>query len=90
MNSTKDKIIEISALKINNGAIIDEFNTFINPQVSIPEDISKLTNITNDDVKCSPTIADILETFLEFIGDSVLVAHNAEFDVGFLKINAKK
>ena len=85
-----EKITEIGAIKIKNGEIIDTFETFVNPQKPIPYEVVKVTNITDDMVKDAPTIEQILPKFLEFIGDSVLVAHNADFDIGFTKYNAEK
>ena len=80
----KDKIIEIGAVKIQNGEIIDSFSTFINPQIPIPYEITKLTSITDEMVMGSPTIEYVLPTFVEFIKGCYLVAHNASFDVGFV------
>lgn len=86
-SSKYDKIIEIGAVKIKNGNIIDSFSTFVNPEIKIPYNITELTSITNENVKDSDTINDILPKFLEFIGDSILVAHNANFDVSFINKN---
>lgn len=85
-----EKITEIGAMKIKNGEIIDTFETFVNPEKPIPYQVVQVTNITDDMVKDAPTIEEILPKFLEFIGDSVLVAHNADFDMGFTKYNAEK
>ncbi len=85
-----EKITELGAVKYKNGEIIDRFECFVNPEKLIPEEVIKITNITNDMVKDAQTIKEILPKFLEFIGDSVIVAHNADFDVGFIKYNAEK
>ncbi len=83
------KIIEIGAVKIVNGEKAGEFSKFINPEIPIPYEITKLTSITDDMVMDEPGIESILPEFLEFVGDSVLVAHNASFDVGFIRKFAK-
>ncbi len=88
-SAIKDKIIEIGAVKIIKGEITDTFSTFVNPQRPIPFQIQKLTTITDDMVMDQRTIDEILPEFLAFIGDSVLVAHNASFDVGFLEQNCR-
>lgn len=82
--SNIDKIIEIGAVKIKNGKVIDKYSVLINPKIEIPEHITKLTNITNSMVSTKDTIADVLPLFMEFVGEAVLVAHNISFDLGFL------
>ena len=86
-SSIKDKIIEIGAVKVENGVITDKFSTFVNPKVPIPFEITNLTGITDDMVMEAPDIETILPQFLEFVGDAVLVAHNASFDVSFIEQN---
>ncbi len=83
-----EKITEIGIMKVKNHEVIDEFSTFVNPEKPIPQRVVEVTNITDEMVKDAPTIEEILPKALEFIGDSVLVAHNADFDIGFLKYNA--
>ncbi len=88
-SSIKDKIIEIGAVKVENGVITDKFSTFVNPKVPIPFEITNLTGITDDMVMEAPDIETILPQFLKFVGDAVLVAHNASFDVSFIEQNCR-
>ncbi len=88
-SAIKDKIIEIGAVKVVNGKIVDKFSTFVNPERPIPFEITKLTSITDDMVMEYPNIEVILPQFLEFAKDAVLVAHNASFDVGFIEQNCR-
>lgn len=74
-------------MKVRNGEVIDELSTFVNPEKPIPQRVVEVTNITDDMVKDAPKIEEILPKVIEFVGDSVLVAHNADFDIGFLKYN---
>ncbi|MGB4659796.1 MAG: PolC-type DNA polymerase III, partial [Mobilitalea sp.] len=89
-SQTNDRIIEIGAVKILNGEIIDKYSTFVNPEVPIPYEIEQLTNITDEMVLEAPTIETILPEFLAFCEGSSLVAHNASFDVGFIQKNADR
>ena len=86
-SAAEDRIIEIGAVKITDGAIVDRFSTFVNPEVPIPFEIQQLTHITDDMVLEAPKIEEALPTFLDFVGESALVAHNAGFDVGFIEQN---
>ena len=88
-SSKNDKIIEIGAVKLKNGEIVDTFSTFVDPKVNIPYKITELTSITQNMVNGEPTIEEVLPKFMDFVGDSVLVAHNASFDVGFIKKNLR-
>ena len=83
-----EKITEVGIMKIKNGEVIDSFETFVNPEKPIPPKVVEVTNITDDMVKDAPKIEEVFPKILEFVGDSVLVAHNADFDIGFLKHNA--
>ncbi len=88
LDKNTDAIIEIGAVKIKNGEIIEKFDTFVNPERYISYDITKLTGISNEDVEGAPTIDKALVDFKNFIGDSLLIAHNASFDMGFIRTNA--
>ncbi|WP_183545429.1 DEDD exonuclease domain-containing protein [Nocardioides albus] len=83
-------ITEIGAVKVRGGEVLGEFQTLVNPHTGIPPSIAVLTGITNSMVASSPTIESVLPAFLEFAEGCVLVAHNAPFDVGFLKHFAAK
>lgn len=85
----KNKIIEIGAVKIKAGKEIDRFSTFINPDVPIPFDIEKLTGIRDEMVITADRVETVLPKFLEFCGNAVMVAHNASFDMSFIKHNAE-
>lgn len=78
-------ITEFGAVKVSGGEVLGEFQTLVNPQAHIPPLISVLTGITDAMVATSPTLGEVLPSFLEFSRGAVLVAHNARFDVGFLK-----
>ncbi|HPF29241.1 MAG TPA: exonuclease domain-containing protein, partial [Lachnospiraceae bacterium] len=86
--ATKHKIIEIGAVRVENGVITQRFSEFVNPKVPIPLEIEKLTGIDDSMVMEAPVIDEILPRFLEFCKDCVMVAHNADFDMGFIKHNA--
>ena len=88
-SATTEKITEVGIMKIKNGKVLDEFSCFVNPEKHIPQRVSEVTNITDDMVADSETIDKVFPKILDFIKDSVLVAHNAPFDMGFLKQNAK-
>lgn len=83
-----EKITEIGVMKIKNGEVLEEFSCFVNPEKSIPQQVVEVTNITDEMVKDAETIDKVMPKLLEFLGDSILVAHNADFDIGFLKYNA--
>ena len=85
----KDRIIEIGAVKVTDGKIVDKFSTFINPDVPIPFEIEKLTGINDSMVMDAPMIDKALPEFLEFCEGSAVVAHNAGFDTSFIAQNAK-
>ena len=90
LSKEKEMITEIGAVKVADGKIIERFSTFVNPQRPISAEITKLTGITDDMVKDAPTIENVLPEFLKFCEDTVLVAHNASFDTGFIRIAAER
>ena len=86
----KNRIIEIGAVKIYEGKIIDRFSSFVNPDVPIPYRIEKLTGISDKMVLAAPMVESVLPKFMDFIEDTILVAHNAAFDISFIKENCKR
>ena len=87
-SAVNEKITEVGIMRVKEGKVIDEFSCFVNPEKHIPERVTEVTNITDDMVKDAETIDKVFPKILEFIKGSVLVAHNAPFDMGFLKQNA--
>ena len=86
-NPSVNKIIEIGAVKVENGTITGHFSKFVNPQIPIPFEIENLTGINDSMVMDAGTIEEVLPEFMEFCGHSVMVAHNADFDMSFIKHN---
>ena len=86
----KNKIIEIGAVKVERGAITERFSTFVNPEVPIPFHIEELTSIRDDMVMDAQKIEEILPRFLEFCEGAIMVAHNAEFDMSFIRKNCER
>ncbi len=84
------KITEIGAVKIRGTEVIERYNTFVNPECPIPEEVVKLTSITDEMVADARTIDAVLPEFMEFVGDRLMIAHNAEFDTGFIRVAAKQ
>ena len=83
-NVNYGKIIEVAAIKVRDGKIVDRFESLINPQMKIPKKIQEVTHITDEMVKFSPTYEEILPKFFEFCGNMVVVGHNVAFDIRFL------
>lgn len=90
LNSHTNEIIEIGAVKIKAGRIVDRYSQLINPGRPIPYHITEITSITDEQVANEPKINEVIGKFVDFIGDAVLVAHNAPFDMGFIKRDIKK
>ncbi len=82
-------ITEIGAVKVKNGEVLARYNTFVNPEMPIPADVVELTGITDEMVKDARVIKDVLPEFLDFVGNRLLIAHNADFDIGFIRVAAK-
>ncbi len=90
LSSARDQIIEIGAVKLKQSGIIEHFQRFVNPQESLSTFTTELTSITDEMLKDAPTIDQVLPEFLAFAEDSILVAHNALFDIGHIAENARK
>ncbi len=90
LKAEQGHIIEIGAVKVKGGAIIDRFSTFVNAGVTIPPNIVELTGITEDMIKDAPLAREVLAQFAAFTEGCVLVAHNASFDVGFVRVHGKR
>lgn len=90
LSKEKNHITEIGAVKISGGKVTERWSTFVNPREKIPYNIVKLTGITDDMVKDAPYIEDIFDEFADFCKGCVMVAHNADFDMGFMKTAAER
>lgn len=90
LNAVNDRMTEIGAVIFSGGDIKKEFNTFVNPGMHIPEDITKLTGITDSDVAGAPDEKTAMEMFLDFVGGRPIIAHNADFDTGFMAAASKR
>jgi DNA polymerase III epsilon subunit family exonuclease len=87
LSAYKDRVTEIAAVKVHNGEIIDEFHTLVNPGFPIPKHITRITGITDSMVADAPQINQVLPSLKDFLGEDVIVAHNAGFDMKFLSYN---
>ncbi|MCY8414433.1 PolC-type DNA polymerase III, partial [Bacillus spizizenii] len=90
LSAVYDTIIELAAVKVKGGEIIDKFEAFANPHRPLSATIIELTGITDDMLRDAPDVVDVIRDFREWIGDDILVAHNASFDMGFLNVAYKK
>jgi DNA polymerase III, alpha subunit (gram-positive type) len=90
LNSHENDIIEIGAVKMVGDRIVDTYSKFVKPSRPVPKKIEELTGINNGTVANADGIEKVLPEFMEFIGDATLVAHNAKFDIGFVKRDVKK
>lgn len=89
-NAANDRIIEIGAVKLRDNQIVDRMDVFVNPRIPIPFRITQLTSIDDSMVLDADPIEEVLPRFLDWCGSAVIVAHNAEFDTGFIRANAKR
>lgn len=85
LDPNRDQIIEIGAIKYNNFEAVDEFSTLVSTKIPLSDIVTRLTGITPDMLVGKPSISEVLPRFLNFIEGSLLVAHNATFDMGFLR-----
>ena len=90
LSAKRDKITEIGAVKITNGVVTDTFSTFVDPQMPLPPKITELTGITDAMVKGAPSQSEAVKAFLEFVDGNIVVAHNAPFDTGFIRVACEK
>jgi len=90
LSSFTDEIVEIGAVKIKNFVVVDKFSTFVRPSRHIPSDVSDIHGITDEMCAGAPPITEVMSDFLDFLGGSVIVAHNAGFDMSFLHSAAKQ
>lgn len=90
LSSLKNEIIELCAIKIRNNKIVETFTTLVKPQAQINSFISNLTGISNDMVSNAPKIENILNKYIEFISDDIVIGHNVKFDIGFINTNSLK
>jgi ATP-dependent DNA helicase DinG len=84
LNSDRDEIIEIAAVRFVNGEVIDRFDSFVKPRGAVPKFIEYLTHISPADLKTAPPAKDVMKDFCAFVGDAILVGHNVSFDLGFI------
>ena len=85
LNPKKDKIIEIGAVKVENGKVVDTFETFVNPHRPLEEHVANLTGICEENLKNAPDITEVLPKVMDFVGQEVLLGHSILFDYSFLK-----
>ena len=90
LDSKRNEIIEISALRFIDGELSDEFTTLVKPDQKIPQKITEITGINDVMVSNAPHISEVLDDFISFMDGSIVVAHNAEFDLEFINQNISK
>lgn len=90
LSPDRDRITEVGAVRARGGEVLAELRTFVDPGVAIPAAVTAITGITDADVAAAPDVAEVLPTVLDFLGGAVFVAHNARFDLGFLRAAAAR
>ena len=91
LNAALDSIVEIGAVKMVNGEIVEEWSTMVNPGIYVPTECTQISGITTEMLKDSPKLEDVMDDFLKILGtDSIFVAHNADFDRTFLNSHLEK
>ena len=90
LDSEYDSLIEVAAIKVENSALVDTYSSLINPGYPIDDFIVQLTGITNNDLSSAPPITNVLQEFIDFIGNDILVGHNVNFDINFLYDNIEE
>ncbi|MGI6030538.1 MAG: PolC-type DNA polymerase III [Eubacteriales bacterium] len=90
LNPNLCAITEIGAVRVKNGEVVEEFDTFVDPEMPIPPEITKLTGISDEMVQGAPKVRQAIEMFYDFCGDAPLVAHNSPFDAGFMKVHSRR
>ncbi len=90
LDSDLDHIIEMGAMKVVGGQVVDEFSSFVSTDIELTQNITNLTGITQEMLAGQPAMSDVLPKFLQFIKGSIIVAHNAEFDMAMLRSAAAR
>lgn len=90
MSAIEDRITEIAMMKVQDGTLVDEFSTLVNPLLTIPAHITSITGIDNVMVQNAPPAREVVPFIAEFLGDAIFVAHNAAFDWGFVSHTARR
>lgn len=90
LDCNKNRIIEVGAVKVRGGEIVERFSSFVACPVPLPWEITELTGIEDGDLAGAPDLKEVLQQLVEFLGNAVLVGHNLSFDYGFLKVNGSR
>lgn len=90
LDATSAEILEIGITEVKNGKIVRSFSRLVKPKNGIPEKITELTGISEDDVKDAKTLDEVIYKFRDYIGDNLVICHNARFDIGFINYNLVK